>query len=213
MARWQEAEPRVRQVDTLDDLLAVFEDRQLHDERDELLLALIRLAASDLDAHRTVVHILRAGLIGLAGRAAPWWGWEDASSAVIGAAVYRIQSYPSRRTARVAANLLGDVWHCVWAQRKRELRRLAGVTDPLTLDDAVSIEAECEPSQSEELLALVAEAVRLRRISAGDGRLVALHRVAGYSNVEVSRMEGKQPCTVRKRRLAAEAAIAALAVA
>lgn len=70
-----------------------------------------------------------------------------------------------------------------------------------------------ERDEDEDVLSLVDQAVRRRRISQRDGRLVALHRVFGYTNVEIGRIEGNQPCTIRKRRLAAEAEIAALAVA
>lgn len=213
LARWQAAEPALHQVNTIDELLGVFENRNVMDTRDELLRALIEVAPCDPDAHRTVLNLLRPGLIALATRATPWWGWEDASSAVIAAAVDRISRYPKHRKCRVAANLLGDVWHSVWAQRQIELRRLAGGDEPLTLDTALLVEATREPAKGHEVMALIDEAVRRRRITPYDGRLVALHRVAGYTNVEVGLIAGKRPCTIRKRRIAAEAQIKALAVA
>ena len=214
LARWQASEPAIRQVSTLDELMAVFENRTILDTRDEMLLALIALAPGDCDAHRAVLQIVRPGLIALTGRATPWWGWEDASSAVMAAAVDRISRYPKYRANRVAANLLGDVWHSVWAQRQLELRRRAGCTEePLSLESADLVAASSDPGHGDEVMALIEEAVRRQRISPDDGRLVALHRVAGYTNVELGRMEGKQACTIRKRRVAAEAEIAALAVA
>jgi hypothetical protein len=213
LVRWQAAEPALREVNTLVELLSVFENRTILDTRDEMLLALIALAPSDGDAHRAVLQLLRPGLLALATRATSWWGWEDASSAVIAAAVDRVSRYPKHRARRVAANVLGDVWHTVWAQRQIEVRRQAGCDAPLGLDVAALIEDNPEPGQGDEVMALIEEAVRRRRITTHDGRLVALHRVAGYTNVEVGRIEGKQPCTIRKHRLAAEAEIAALAVA
>jgi hypothetical protein len=214
LARWQAFEPALRQVSTLQELMAVFENRTILDTRDEMLLALIALAPGDCDAHRAVLQILRPGLIALTTRAMSWWGWEDASSAVVAAAVDRISRYPKYRAHRVAANLLGDVWHSVWAQRKLELRRRAGSTEePLGLESAELVAASSEPGHGDEVMALIEEAVLRQRISPDDGRLVAMHRVAGYTNVELGRMEGKQACTIRKRRAAAEAEIAALAVA
>ncbi|MGH9158279.1 MAG: hypothetical protein ACRD1K_21135 [Acidimicrobiales bacterium] len=118
------------------------------------------------------------------------------------------------RTSRVAANLLGDVWHSVWVQRQAERRREScGIefVDLASIDDVVA--AADEPGADEELLALVGEAVSRGRISRRDARLVALHRVFGLTNVEVAGVEGCRPCTVRKRRAAAETAIGALAVA
>lgn len=68
-------------------------------------------------------------------------------------------------------------------------------------------------SPGDELLALVTEALDQGRISRRDARLVALHRVFGFTNIEVAELEGCRPCTVRKRRAAAEAAVAELAMA
>lgn len=215
MARWQAAAPMLKRVDSLGELMAVFENRAILDVRDEVLLALLGLARTDPDAHRAVLHTLRPGLVALTTRARPWWGWDDAASTVMVAALDRIGRYPAHRTSRVAANLLGDIWHSVWARRQMEQRRQAGCTDLVGLDciESQSDEPGTERSGGEELMGLVDEAVRRRRISQRDGRLVALHRVFGYTNVEIGRIEGNQPCTIRKRRLAAEAEIAALAVA
>jgi hypothetical protein len=213
LARWQAAEPALRQIGSLDELLGAFEDRTIRDTHDELLLALLSVARADADATRIVLQIIQGGLVTLTARARPWWGWDDASSIVLVAALDRIARYPSRRTTRVAANLLGDVWHSVWAQREMESRRQAGWTEQVVLDTVDAIVDDDEPPRGEELMALIDEAVMRRRITARDGRLVALHRVLGYSNIEVGRIEGQRPSTIRKRRVAAEAAITALAVA
>jgi hypothetical protein len=213
LERWRSASPALNRMESVDELLAVFEDRDACDAHDELLLALLSVARVDADAHRAILQIARAGLVGLAKRARAWWDWDDASSAVIAAALDRITRYPSHRTSRVAANLLGDIWHSVWAERQIELRRRVGWGSRVDLNTIESLADRTEPARGEELMELIDEAVRLRRISSRDGRLVALHRVLGYTNVEVGRLEGKQACTIRKRRLAAEAAITALAVA
>src|SRR3954471_14655208 len=161
--------------------MSIFENRSSRDTPEKVLLALIALAPGDCDAHRAVLQIVRPGLIALTKRATSWWGWEDASSAIIAAAVDRISRYPKYRARRVAANLLGDVWHSVWAQRKLELRRRAGCTDELLGLESAELVAACsELTHGDEVMALIEEAVRLQRISAYDGRLVALHRVAGY---------------------------------
>ena len=215
LARWAGREPGLHQVTDFDALLAMFErsGAATHAARDEVLLPLLRLAAVDSDAFLTVLHVLRAGLVSLTSRASRWWGWEEAASTVIAAAVERTNRYPMHRTDRVAANLLGDVWHSVWVVRQAELRRDAGVIDIVDLDDVHDLAAMEEMEGGQELLALVGEAVSRGRISGRDARLVALHRVFGFTNVEVAGIEGCRPCTVRKRRVAAESAIAELAVA
>ncbi len=212
LVRWHAAAPALARVGSIDELLAVFEDRNACDEHDALLVALMSLATVDADAQRAVLHILRSGLVALAVRARKWLEWDDASSAVIVAALDRIPRYPAHRSSRVAANLLGDIWHSVWAERQIELRHRAG-DHRVDVQEIDNLADSDEPRRGDELMTLIDEAVRRRRITPRDGRLVALHRVLGYTNVEVGRMEGKQPCTIRKRRLAAEAAITALAVA
>ena len=214
-SRWAATEPAIAGVPGFDALVAIFErpGAASHQARDEAMLALLRLARNDADAYRTLLHVMRAGLVSLKARARRWWDPEEAASVVLAAAVERIGRYPMHRRSKVAANLLGDVWHAVWIQRQVELRREA-VGDELV--DATSLRdlpADDEAPAAAEVLALVGEAVRRGQVSRRDGRLVALHRVFGLSNVEVAGVEGCRPCTVRKRRVAAEAAIAELAVA
>ncbi|HVT78717.1 MAG TPA: hypothetical protein VHD87_16880 [Acidimicrobiales bacterium] len=213
MARWHNAAPNLRSFTSVDELMAVFEDRSARDEHDDVLLALLAAARSDADARRAVVQILRAGLVALAVRARKWSDWAEASSAVVAAALDRIGRYPEHRTARVAANLLGDIWHSVWAERQIELRHRAGWTHRVDVEAIDTIGESDEAGRGEELMTLIDEAVHRRRITPRDARIVVLHRVLGYTNVEVGRIEGQRPCTIRKRRLAAEAAITKLAVA
>jgi hypothetical protein len=210
LVRWQASDVRLRGVCSVDELLAVFEDRAERDEHDELLFALIGLARVDADARRSVLRILRSGLVALAVRARRWSDWDDACSAVHAAALDRIGRYPAHRTSRVAANLLGDIWHSVWAERQIELRHRAGWTHRVDIDAIETVAGRDEPGPGEELMTLIGEAIRRRRITPYDGRIVALHRVFGFSNVEVARIEGRQPCTIRKRRQDAEAAITKL---
>lgn len=213
LTRWQGSEPALARVGSVDELLTLFEDRAACDEHDRLLLALLSVARIDADAHRAVLHILRSGLVALATRASRWSEWDDASSAVIVASLDRIGRYPAHRTSRVAANLLGDIWHSVWSDRQIELRHRAGWDHRVDVQTIDTIADSNEPRRGEELMTLIDEAVQRRRITPYDGRIVALHRVLGYSNIAIGRIEGKQPCTIRKRRLAAEAAITKLAVA
>lgn len=214
-SRWTAKEPVLGRVQSLGSLLGMFErsGQATHADRDEVLLAILRLAPADPDAYRTVLHLLRAGLMNLTSRAARWWGWEEAGSTVMAAAVDRISRYPAHRTDRVAANLLGDIWHSVWVVRQAELRREAAGIEVVDLEAIQDLAADDEPGIGQELLALVGDAMRRGRISRRDARLVALHRVFGFTNIEVAGLEGCRPSTVRKRRVAAEAVIAELAAA
>lgn len=213
-ARWSAPEPGIAAAGGLEELLRLF-DRPgagSHQARDAAMLGLIRLAPVDADAHRALLHVLRAGLMSLTARASRWWGWDEAASTVVTAAVDQVRRYPMRRTARVAANLLADVWHAVWVARRAELGREALGVEVGT-EALAALADDTEPPAVQELLALVSEAFGRGRISRRDARLVVLHRVFGFTNPEVARLEGCRPCTVRKRRVAAEAAIAELAVA
>lgn len=213
-SRWAAAEPAVAAADGLEGLLVLF-DRPApgsHQRRDEVLLALVRLARSDADAHRLLLHVLRAGLLSLSTRAHAWGGGDEAASLVAVAAVEQIRRYPLRRSTKVAANLLGDVWHAVWTARQADLWRQARCRLVET-DELVDVPDESEPHAVEEILAAVDEALARGRISRRDARLVALHRAFGLTNPEVAALEGCRPCTVRKRRAVAEAAIIELAVA
>lgn len=214
-ARWATKEPVLGQLPGLGVLLGMFErsGRATHADRDEVLLAMLRLAPADPDAYRTLLHLLRPGLMNLTSRAAQWWGWEEAGSTVMASAVDRVSRYPAHRTDRVAANLLGDIWHSVWAVRQAELRQEAAGIEVVELEAVQDLAADDEPGIGQELLALVGDAMRRGRISRRDARLVALHRVFGFTNVEVAGLEGCRPSTVRKRRVAAEAVIAELAAA
>ncbi|MDP9389199.1 MAG: hypothetical protein M3Q48_15095 [Actinomycetota bacterium] len=213
-ARWAAVEPDVASTAGMSELVQLF-DRPgggTHQARDAVLLGLLRLARHDGDAHRTVLRILRAGLVNHATRARPWWGWDEAASAAVAAAVEQVRHYPMRRTGRVAANLLGDVWHAMWLVRQAE-RRHEALGAGTTVDELGDVADRSEPPAAQQVLALVGEALDRGRISRRDARLVTLHRVFGYTNPEVATMEGCRPCTVRKRRAAAEAAILDLAVA
>ena len=108
-----------------------FEDRTVLDTRDELL-ALIRFVTRMMLMHTEPC-------CKSFGRAlSPWprgrplgWGWDEAPSAVLAAALDRIAATRSSdRPPSLAANLLGNIWHSVWAQRQIELRHAPAANEP-----------------------------------------------------------------------------------
>src|SRR5438128_2421072 len=75
LTRWRSTEPAMADVESVDEMLSVFEDRDACDDHDELLLALLSIARVDADAHRAVLRIVRSGLVALAMRARRWMDW------------------------------------------------------------------------------------------------------------------------------------------
>lgn len=213
LARWQLEDNRYQAYRDVADLRQAFERRDAVDVRERLLADLVGRSPHDSDARLVVLSALRPGLVRLASRLTPAFGWEEAASVVVAVAVQRL-SAPGRRltTDRVSATVLGDIWHAAWAHRRREHRRESRWGERMPLEVAEAIPAH-EPDDPNELLCLLDEAVQRREIKARDARLVVLHRVLGYNNVEIAELVGFQPCTVRKRRRRAERTVAGLAVA
>lgn len=148
LTHWGTSEPYLAGIPTVAVLLELFErpGTGTHQARDEALLALLKLAQrGDNDARRLLLRVLRAGLVNLTSRASRWWGWEEACSAVLAAALDQVDHYPMRRTHRVAANLLAEVWHMVWVQRRAELRLGDGNLNVVDLDDLRDVPDESEP--------------------------------------------------------------------
>jgi len=83
------------------------------------------------------------------------------------------------------------------------------VSEVLTCDVGSHALIEEEMSATDELLGLVDEAVRRRRLRLDDARLIVLTRVGDVSMVELAAERGCLPHSLRRRRLRAEAALAA----
>jgi DNA-directed RNA polymerase specialized sigma24 family protein len=199
------------------DLDAVIDETQRRGrpaESDRILLALLRRAATDPVAARTVLQAVMPGLKSLMSAYRLTGEPEEVSTAVIEAAFERIRSYPcDRRPSRVAANLLNDIRQSLWRAARKE-RRLQLVTVPLT-ETALETAARemTEPSSTDELVGLVAEGVRLRHVAPSGARVILLTRVLDVSMEELAGDTGAKSKTIRKRRDRAEAALARMAVA
>lgn len=208
--RWRRSCPEFHGFADLPALVAALRCRAHPDARDRLLLELIRLAATDRDARRTVLQVLVPGLVSVARAYGQRWGREEADSMVVAAALDRIASYPSKRTARPAANIVRDVRHCLYVSRLREVALEAALGEPAAFEEAQGCDAMApDPSASEELLAVVSQAVGDGTISRRGARLIVLQRILGVRTADIARAEGNRPGTVRKHRLKAELALAA----
>lgn len=112
LARWAAAEPVLRDVNNIDQLVAALApDSQTGAERADIVLgALVRTASrhggEQPDAVLLVVHLLADGLRAAAARLADLS--PDALTLLVGELAIRIRTFPPRRTRAYAANLLRD---------------------------------------------------------------------------------------------------------
>ena len=199
-----------------DQVLEVFEDlhevvrfAQRSTDRsgaEQVLACLASRAPSDPLAARTVLHVVFHGLIRIA---AAFRGAarsdEEAASMVVAAAYERIRTYPiERRPHSIAPNILLDTRQGV--SRSLFRRRVA---EEGTADIGRLAVAAAGASAADELVGLVDEAVRTRKLRVDDARLIVLTRVAGMTTAELAAEGGCAVQTLRRRRQRAEAALAA----
>lgn len=208
LRHWQADDEALRPFATLPELLAATEDREAPAAaKDAVLAALAGRAGSDELAARVLLQALLPGAKALARRL----GWlgdpEDRAVQVVEAVCERIGTYPlERRPARVAANVLADA-----SQRLMRASRDAGPEPQvvaLEYLDEEELHFRAEPSAGEELLGLLAWAVRTGALGRSDARLIALTRVADVPPGDVGAAEGLGAHTMRRRRHRAEAALA-----
>lgn len=179
---------------------------------DVVLAALVARAARDDLAARVVLQLLRPGCKALAESAVWLDSWAERESAVIAAVYDRIRTYPMERRPRyIAANVLRDALKGLLAARRRE-RQLPSCSWEELSDDELD-EVHSEPPPAEELLELLAWAVRRKVLPAGTARLIVLSRVFDVPVERLGRHPGQPAQTVRRRRQRGEAALRAAVVA
>ncbi|MGO9873857.1 MAG: hypothetical protein ACLPVY_08655 [Acidimicrobiia bacterium] len=219
---WSELGVSAAAVDALqtwaqhDRVLAGFQD--LHDlvrfvqragpgpRADEVLACLAARAASDPFAARTLLHVVFNGLLRITSdlRTAACSD-DDAASVVIAEAYARIRTYPiERRERSIAANILLDTRQSV----SRTLCRRR-VPELLTADLGRHIADTAPRSATDELLDLVDEAVRTKKLRVDDARLIVLSRVADVSTEYLAAVWACAPQSLRRHRQRAEAVLAA----
>jgi hypothetical protein len=123
LRRWGMVEPRLAGWSDLHQLRAAVHDRSDPERSDQILAALVRLAAvtghDDRLAARTVLQLLAPGAIRLANAVAAG-DRRGAEAAVFAELAIGIRTYPwQRRPRRVAANLLLDCRQRLTRQRRR----------------------------------------------------------------------------------------------
>jgi hypothetical protein len=208
LAGWSE-DPALDGFTDLHALVDEIQRRGRPEKSDRILLALLRRAPSDGLAARTVLQAVMPGLKSLMSAYQVTGEPEEVSTAVVEAAFERIRRYPcDRRPARVAANLLHDTRQILWRASLRE-RSLSVATEPIT-EATMERMADLPPSPSatDELVDLVAEAVRLGHVERSGARLILLTRVLDASVEDLAKEMDVKAQTLRKRRHRAEGTLA-----
>lgn len=175
-------------------------------ESDRLLLGLARLAPVDDLAARALLQALLPGLRALS---RTFDGDHEEVAADVIAAVWElVRRYPvDRRPTAIAANVLLDV-----RQRVVRTRRRSSALECASLSGLEDVPA-ADRHWTDDLLDLVTESVRARRISVDGARLIVLTRVVGVPLRELAKATATDVQTVRRRRLRAEARLVRSAVA
>jgi DNA-directed RNA polymerase specialized sigma24 family protein len=201
---WAQSDPS---LDPFDDLHALVRFVQRSPDRaqaEELLACLAARAPSDPLAARTLLQVVFYGLVRIAADfRSVAHSDEDAASMVVATAYERICTYPiERRPRSIAPNILLDTRQGV----SRSLFRPRVAEDPTANVWGVAIAAP-PASAADQLLGLVDEAVRTRKLRVDDARLIVLTRVAGVTTADLAAEHGCAPQSLRRRLQRAEATL------
>lgn len=193
-------------------LLRFTEDRTVSSEDKDRVLAAL---ASRVEVDEVAVRMLVQALLPVARAVARRFGWllggpEEAAGVVVAELWARVRTYPfERRPGRVAANVLCDV-HGVVRRMTAPLPVELVAMDDLDEKDLVA-ELDDALSGTDELLDLLAEAVRSGRLPTLAASLIAATRILDVECAAVAEAEGVAPQSVRKRRQRAEAVLVEMA--
>lgn len=169
LERWSD-DPVLARFEDLDAIIATLRGGSADPARaDQILLALVARASRDGVAARTMLQALIPGLVNVAKRLGRGEVDEELEAQVLTEAIDRIRNYPlGRRPRAVAANITWDVFGRITRQRRATSRVIpfehAAEVDPL-------IPPDLDPS--EEVLALIGDALATGEFRDTDARLVA----------------------------------------
>lgn len=212
---WAAAAPTLADFGSLDDLLGAVRGRVEPDRRDERLLAVLRFARDDPRAGRVALQAVRPALSTIARMYAGRWGKADAASTVIVLALERIATFPTeRRQTNLAGHIVLDVRRVLLGTLRREL----GFESVFALQhDLAELEndlvAPPERTVADQVLQVVADALRSHTITRHHAELVIASRLRGVGTEELARRWQRDPQTIRRMRQRAERALVRSAVA
>jgi hypothetical protein len=207
LRRWAEQDALLRQFLDLGALVRYVQTPGHPAESDDILSCLVPRCGSDPTAARTLLQAVLYALIPIAVRFRPAAGdAEEANAVVIAAAYDRIRTYPAaRRPHRIAANIVLDTQQVVSRNlcRPRVEETLVGEVESLP------VAAIMQTTAADQLIDVVAEALRRRRLCQSDARVIVLTRLFDIPIDDLAAEKGCLPHSLRRRRLRAEAALAA----
>jgi DNA-directed RNA polymerase specialized sigma24 family protein len=194
---WSVHEAALARFDSPDRLIGFLWDRRApSEEKDRVLLALLRLARRESSASRVVLHAMLPGLKTLAAamlkrhpeHGDPAVEREELWQVLFVEMLERIKRYPlERRPASVAANLVLDVKHAVLAAAQRA-RAAAG---ELPLDEPLEPDEQALRARPEvDVEAPLRRAVAAKAITAADAELLLLVDVDEVALREAARRLG-----------------------
>jgi hypothetical protein len=195
--RWNRQDPALANVACVNEL--VNEIRTCGDpaKSDAILSALVRLAAADTVAARTVLQALVPGMRCLCRKLAGLGETEDVDATIVACAWERIRTYPhDRRPNRVAANVLLDT-------RKRTLRALATSTEIPFAD--LPWDGAPVPQENDDLNAALDAAIQSNLLTADEASLILATRVDGQTLKAEADRRATTSAAIGKRRARAEA--------
>lgn len=225
LERWGQHEPVLSDLTDLADLSRQLRAGAERQRADDLLGALVRLAAADAsddaDAVLLVLHLLSDGAQVLAARLADLT--SDPLGLVVGELTVQIRSFPWRRRSRAyAANLLLDTKKALWRELRPHRTRTFPDADELLIDptDARAVAGIFDstvvgPGQDDALdLGEVFAWAKATGVAQGRDLelLLAIERNREYGGnvqVELARACGMSERTLRRRRDRALAALRA----
>lgn len=207
LVRWGQSEPALADFTDLEALRAAAQDRDNLARGDQILAALVRLAAitghDDILATRVVMQLLIPGAVRLSNTLANLLGDPATSEALVFSELaIRIRTYPwQRRPHRIAANLLLDC--------RQQLTRAHRRTHP---EIAVGLEPtggkNAEPSPESDsrltLLDLLSWARRHRILSTFEERLLLASYVADIPMETLAAATGRSRSNLFRTRTLAQ---------
>jgi hypothetical protein len=208
LVRWRAEEPEMSDVSSLGGLVEEIGDRLRPERQDELMAALLRQTRKDTEARRVILRVLTPALVNVSRSYNKFMGNDDAASVTVLAAMERMTSYSASRPGRPAANLMQDVRYTVYRASLRESAVPAGQPPFVPIENVdIACPEAAEPTASEHLLRLLAEAISGGRLTGDGGRVIILTRIADVPTATLAKADGVRPSSFRKRRERAEAAL------
>jgi len=194
---WAAHQPSLARFETPDRLIGFLWDKRVaSEEKDRVLLALLRLARRESSASRMVLQAMLPGLKTLAGamlrrhpeHGDPALGREELWQVLFVEMSERIKTYPlERRPGSVAANLILDVKHAVLG----EVQRARAAAGELPLDEPLEPDEQAlRPRPGVDVEEPLRRAVQAKAITAADAELLLLVDVDGVALREAAERVG-----------------------